>query len=190
MVGAVIDPGGDLPRIRAAVEELGVTVEKILLTHGHVDHAAGAGTLADLLGVPIEGPHEADRFLIEGLPEQAERFGFGPAIAFEPARWLDEGDEVTVLRPHAGSAPLPRPHAGPCDLLPPPVEPGRGGRRAVPGLGRAHRPARRRPCGADPLDPPPGSGRSARTSPSCRGTGRCPPSPPRGPQNPFVGDGV
>ena len=96
MVGAVIDPGGDLPRIRAAVEESGVTVEKILLTHGHVDHAAGAGTLAELLGVPIEGPREADRFPIEGLPEQAERFGFGPATAFEPARWLDEGDEVTV----------------------------------------------------------------------------------------------
>ena len=96
MAGAVIDPGGDLPRIRAAVGELGVAVEKILLTHGHVDHAAGAGALADLLGVPIEGPHEADRFLIEGLPEQAARFGFGLAIAFEPARWLDEGDEVTV----------------------------------------------------------------------------------------------
>jgi len=96
MAGAVIDPGGDLPRIRAAIEEQGVAIEKILLTHGHVDHAAGAGALAELLGVPIEGPHEADRFLIEALPAQAARFGFGPAMVFEPARWLDDGDEVTL----------------------------------------------------------------------------------------------
>jgi len=96
MAGAVIDPGGDLPRIRAAIEEQGVAIEKILLTHGHVDHAAGAGALAELLGVPIEGPHEADRFLIEALPAQAARFGFGPAMAFEPARWLDDGDEVAL----------------------------------------------------------------------------------------------
>ena len=73
-----------------------MAVEKILLTHGHVDHAAGAGALAAELGVSIEGPHEADRFLIEGLPEQAAQLGFGPALAFEPARWLDEGDEVAV----------------------------------------------------------------------------------------------
>ena len=96
MTGAVVDPGGDLPRIQAAIEQAGVTVEKILLTHGHVDHAAGAGALAAELGVPIEGPHEADRFLIEGLAAQAEQLGFGPALAFEPSRWLDEGDEVTV----------------------------------------------------------------------------------------------
>ncbi len=96
MAGAVIDPGGDLPRIRAAAGELGVAVEKILLTHGHVDHAAGAGALAEELGVPIEGPHEADRFLIERLPEQAAQCGFGPARAFEAGRWLDEGDEVAV----------------------------------------------------------------------------------------------
>ena len=96
MTGAVVDPGGDLPRIRAAIDELGVTVEKILLTHGHVDHAAGAGALADQLSVPIEGPHEADRFLIEDLSEQAARFGFDPVTTFEPARWLAEGDEVTI----------------------------------------------------------------------------------------------
>ena len=96
MVGAVVDPGGDLPRVRDEIDRLGVTVEKVLLTHGHVDHAAGAGSLAGALGVPIEGPHEADRFLIEGLPEQANRFGFGEAAAFEPGRWLDEGDTVAV----------------------------------------------------------------------------------------------
>ena len=96
MVGTVVDPGGDLPRIRGEIDRLGVTVEKVLLTHGHVDHAAGAGSLAEALGVPIEGPHEADRFLIEDLPEQASRFGFGEAAAFEPGRWLDEGDTVAV----------------------------------------------------------------------------------------------
>ncbi len=96
MAGAVVDPGGEVQRIRAAVEEAGVTVEKILLTHGHVDHAAGAGELAGLLGVPIEGPHEADRFLIESLPEQAAQFGFGPALPFEPSRWLEDGDRVAL----------------------------------------------------------------------------------------------
>ena len=42
MKAAVIDPGGDVPRIRAEIERLGVTVERIALTHGHIDHAAGA----------------------------------------------------------------------------------------------------------------------------------------------------
>ncbi len=64
-VGAVVDPGGDLDRIQAAIAEQGVSVEKILLTHGHVDHAAGADELRERLGVPIEGPHLADKFLLD-----------------------------------------------------------------------------------------------------------------------------
>lgn len=93
---AVIDPGGDLPRIRAALEETGVTVEKVLLTHGHVDHAAAAKDLADSLGVAIEGPHAADQFLIDDLPRNAAQYGFPPARSFTPERYLDEGDTVTV----------------------------------------------------------------------------------------------
>ena len=67
MKGVVIDPGGDLPRIRDAIAKAGVTVEKILLTHGHIDHAGGAAELAAELGVPVEGPHQADAFLLERL---------------------------------------------------------------------------------------------------------------------------
>ncbi len=95
-VGAVVDPGGDLDRIEAAIREQGVTVEKILLTHGHVDHAAGADELRERLGVPIEGPHRADKFLLDSLPETAANYGLGAARPVTPDRWLDEGDAVTV----------------------------------------------------------------------------------------------
>lgn len=93
---AVVDPGGDVERIRAAVEKLGVTVEKILITHGHIDHAGGTARLARELGVPVEGPQEEDRFWIEGMPQQSKMFGFPDVEVFEPARWLHDGDTVTV----------------------------------------------------------------------------------------------
>jgi glyoxylase-like metal-dependent hydrolase (beta-lactamase superfamily II) len=92
---AVVDPGGDLPHIREAIAQNGVTVEKIILTHGHIDHAGGAAELREELGVPIEGPHEADRFLLERLAEQGQAYGF-PARAVTPDRWLNEGDTVSV----------------------------------------------------------------------------------------------
>ncbi|WP_414472314.1 MBL fold metallo-hydrolase [Microvirga sp. M2] len=92
---AVIDPGGDLERIRDAIAQSGVTVEKILLTHGHIDHAAGAAELRDALGVTIEGPHEADDFLLRRLPEQGQAYGI-PARAVTPDRWLREGDTVSI----------------------------------------------------------------------------------------------
>lgn len=93
---AVIDPGGDLERIRAAADKLGVTIEKILLTHGHIDHAGGTARLARELGVPVEGPHAEDRFWIEGMPQQSKMFGFPDVETFEPERWLEDGDTVTV----------------------------------------------------------------------------------------------
>ncbi|MFG1463791.1 MBL fold metallo-hydrolase [Xanthobacter sp. DSM 24535] len=92
---AVIDPGGDLPRIRAALAETGVEVEKILLTHGHFDHAAGAAELAESLGVPIEGPNAADQFLLDAVAETAAKYDFeGRAVT--PDRYLSEGDKVQV----------------------------------------------------------------------------------------------
>ena len=93
---AVVDPGGDLDRIRAAIATLGVTVEKILLTHGHIDHAGATAPLARELGVPVEGPQEEDRFWIAGMPQQSRMFGFPDVEAFEPDRWLHDGDTVTV----------------------------------------------------------------------------------------------
>lgn len=94
--GAVIDPGGDLDRIRQAIAETGVTIEKILLTHGHIDHAGGAAELKEELGVPVEGPHEADRFLLDHLPEAGRGYGITGVRAVTPDRWLQEGDTVTV----------------------------------------------------------------------------------------------
>jgi hydroxyacylglutathione hydrolase len=93
--GAFVDPGGDLPRLKAAAAQAGVTIEKILLTHGHIDHCGGAGILAGELGVPIEGPHKEDRFWIERLAEDGARYGI-VGQPFEPSRWLDDGDQVTV----------------------------------------------------------------------------------------------
>ena len=94
--GAVIDPGGDLDRILEVVRSNGVELEKILLTHAHIDHAGGTAELARRLSLPVEGPHPGDRFWIEQLPEQGAMFGVARAESFEPTRWLDQGDSVTV----------------------------------------------------------------------------------------------
>ena len=95
--GAVVDPGGDLDRIEAGIAKAGLTVEKILLTHGHVDHAAGAAELKEKLGgIPIEGPHPADKFLLDSLPDAAASFGMAGARAVTPDRWLDDGHTVTI----------------------------------------------------------------------------------------------
>ena len=94
--GAVVDPGGDLSKILAAIEEEGVTVDKLLLTHGHIDHAGGTAQLAQKLGVAIEGPHAEDALLIEELPRQSQRYGFPPAATFIPSRWLNDGDSVKI----------------------------------------------------------------------------------------------
>ena len=92
---AMIDPGGDLDRIRQAIAGSKVQVEKIILTHGHIDHAGGAAELRDALGVPVEGPHEADRFLLDGLEETGLAYGI-PARSVTPDRWLTEGDTVSI----------------------------------------------------------------------------------------------
>jgi len=95
MRGALVDPGGDLDRLKAAVAKAGVTLEKILVTHGHIDHCGQAGILAEELGLPIEGPHEDDRFWIARLDDDGARYGIN-GKAFEPTRWLKHGDKVTV----------------------------------------------------------------------------------------------
>ncbi|SBV91780.1 putative metal-binding hydrolase [uncultured Alphaproteobacteria bacterium] len=91
---AVVDPGGDLAEIEAAVARKELKVVKILLTHGHVDHIAGTANLKAKLGVPVEGPHEADAYLLEALPDSARGYGFPPAASFTPDRWLKGGDTV------------------------------------------------------------------------------------------------
>lgn len=93
---AIVDPGGDLDRVLAAVASLSLSVEKILITHGHIDHAGGTAELARRLGVPVEGPHEDDRFWIDNMVQQGRMFGFSGGEPFEPDRWLHDGDHVTV----------------------------------------------------------------------------------------------
>ena len=95
MRGAFVDAGGDLPMLKAAAAKHGVTIEKLLVTHGHIDHCGGTGILAEELGVPIEGPHEDDRFWIDRLAEDGGKYGI-PGRPFEPDRWLVDGDTVTV----------------------------------------------------------------------------------------------
>jgi glyoxylase-like metal-dependent hydrolase (beta-lactamase superfamily II) len=95
MKGAFVDPGGDLDRLKAAAAQSGVTIEKILVTHGHIDHCGQAGILAEELGVPIEGPHEEDLFWISRLQEDGQRYGIN-GRPFKSDRYLVDGDRVTV----------------------------------------------------------------------------------------------
>src|SRR5262250_3837897 len=92
----VIDPGGDVPRILEAIRQTGVSVEKIWLTHGHIDHVGGAAELRDALKVPIEGPHVADKFLLDNVVSSGARFGMVGVRNFKTDRFLDEGDQVTI----------------------------------------------------------------------------------------------
>ncbi len=92
---AVVDPGGDIHRVLKVAEEEGVEIEKIFLTHGHLDHAGGAGDLAEKLGVTIEGPHIDDQFLLDNFKQQSLTFGFAESKSFTPDRWLVDGDTIT-----------------------------------------------------------------------------------------------
>ncbi|MCK6390557.1 MAG: MBL fold metallo-hydrolase [Azonexus sp.] len=94
-LAAVIDPGGDVDRIQAFLTAQSLSLAVILLTHGHIDHAGGTAALARLYpSAPVEGPHEADRYWIDGLAQQSRMFGFPAVEAFSPDRWLADGDAV------------------------------------------------------------------------------------------------
>ncbi|MCE7026499.1 MBL fold metallo-hydrolase [Jiella avicenniae] len=95
-VGVVIDPGGDADQIVAAVKDVGITLEEIWLTHGHLDHAGGAMDLKALTGVPIVGPHEDDELLLSSIEEQSKMFGVGAGMKnCTPDRWLEEGETLS-----------------------------------------------------------------------------------------------
>ena len=96
MKGAVIDPGGEIDNILQEAEARNIEIEKILVTHGHADHCGGVAALRERLGVPVEGPHEDDRFWIDRLAEDSAQYGLEATSPFEPDRWLTDGDEVTV----------------------------------------------------------------------------------------------
>ena len=93
---AIVDPGGDLPKIMQAVEQADVKLEKILLTHGHIDHIGFTAELAAETGLPIIGPHRGDQFLLESLDEYGAMLGLPHSGSFEPDLWLDDGDLVSL----------------------------------------------------------------------------------------------
>ena len=100
--GAVVDPGGDVERIQDAIAKIGVKVDAILLTHGHIDHAGGAAELKRALEdeagarVPIVGPDERDLFLLQGLEAQGRHYGMIGATNVLPDRWVAEGDTIAI----------------------------------------------------------------------------------------------
>ncbi len=92
---AIVDPGGEADKIRNAIAHFGVTPEKILITHGHLDHVGAAAEIAAHFGVPVEGPHEADKPVLASVEAQAVRFGVSDCKTVTPDRWLNEGDTVS-----------------------------------------------------------------------------------------------
>ncbi|MEW6678289.1 MAG: MBL fold metallo-hydrolase [Pseudomonadota bacterium] len=96
----VIDPGGEVERLLAEIQRQGVRVRSILLTHGHLDHVGAAPALASLLDAPILGPHLEDAFLLDSLADQATMFGFPPATAFRPGKWLEQGENIRFGNHH------------------------------------------------------------------------------------------
>lgn len=93
---ALIDPGGEAERLLHEITTRGLTPERILLTHGHLDHVGAAEELRGRLGIPIEGPQREEKFWLDALPQQAQLFGFPPIAPFTPDRWLEDGDTVSV----------------------------------------------------------------------------------------------
>ncbi|EAR55799.1 hypothetical glyoxylase II family protein [Photobacterium sp. SKA34] len=93
---AIVDPGGDIEQLTKVVDELGLTVTQLILTHGHLDHVGGTAPLSQSLNVPVIGPHKDDEFWLQGLPRQSEMFGFPMTEAFEPTQWLNDGDKINV----------------------------------------------------------------------------------------------
>ena len=96
MVGALVDPGGDVDSILSAVSQTGVDVQSILITHAHVDHAGAAQDIKEQLQIPIIGPHKGDQFWIDLIEDSGQKYGMTYARAFKPDQWLNDGDQVSV----------------------------------------------------------------------------------------------
>ena len=114
---AIIDPGGEVPRLLAILKDQGLTLEKIWVTHGHMDHAGGTAALKDATGCPIEGPHRDDAFWIDQIDASGARWGMPDAKGFTPDRWLEDGDRVTLGETEWEVYHSSGTHAGPCGVL-------------------------------------------------------------------------
>jgi glyoxylase-like metal-dependent hydrolase (beta-lactamase superfamily II) len=96
LAAAIIDPGGDLPKLLANIDKRGLKLEQIWLTHAHIDHAGATAELAKRMNLPIIGPHSSDQFWIDALPQQGQMFGLPHTGTFTPTRWLNDGDTVKL----------------------------------------------------------------------------------------------
>ncbi|MAI66086.1 MAG: MBL fold metallo-hydrolase [Alteromonas sp.] len=96
MKGAFVDPGGNVEQLIKAAKDNYVEIEKIILTHGHLDHVGGTTAIASHFNIPIIGPHKGDKFWLDGLMQQSQMFGFPPASPFEPTQWLNDNDTISV----------------------------------------------------------------------------------------------
>ncbi len=100
MEGALVDPGGDYQKILDAVDKLGIKLVKILLTHGHLDHAGGAKDIQEARNLPIYGPHKDDDFWLDGIEEQAAQYGLPGLRCVRPDQWLEEGAKISLGNLH------------------------------------------------------------------------------------------
>lgn len=96
MKGAFVDPGGDIDKLIKAATQHGVSIEKIILTHGHLDHVGGTVAIAQHYNVPVIGPHIGDKFWLDALMQQSQMFGFPPAQPFSPNEWLNDNDTISL----------------------------------------------------------------------------------------------
>ena len=92
---AIVDPGGDIELLLNIAKDNNLIPDKLLLTHGHIDHAGGATELSEILNIKIYGPHKADKFLLDELQKQGEMFGL-PSKNCNPDSWLEEGDIIEI----------------------------------------------------------------------------------------------
>ena len=89
----LIDPGGEAPKLQAALTDLGLTLKAIWLTHGHLDHAGGAQDLRSALDVPVIGPHKDDQFWMDEIEQHWAQYGHaGMGKNIVPDRYLEDGD--------------------------------------------------------------------------------------------------
>jgi hydroxyacylglutathione hydrolase len=89
---AFVDPGGDVDKLMGALERFGLTLTRIWLTHGHLDHAGAAAELRERTGVAVEGPHRDDQFWLDQIGDSAARYGMPGGRNVTPDRYFEDGD--------------------------------------------------------------------------------------------------
>lgn len=94
----ITDMGGDADVVWQEIAKNGLKAKEIWLTHGHLDHAGGVVSLHALCRLPVLGPHQDDAFLLDGLPQITQQYGFPVSPAFKPDRWLNNDEVLSVGR--------------------------------------------------------------------------------------------